>query len=263
MSQFAIGSLALELTGGGAAGRLGSQIGQVAGVTSAITTTILNVVLSAIRRIVDFIKARIRALFALREQLKQFDPTVAQAAAEARIGSLIRNIERARELGPGILKLTRGMQSLKDAIVPLATMLQNRMLGLLNKLLFGPTSLFLNAKEQETSVAKAIESGSDFLTRLIPMFLDDLAKGDKLGLTERFGQSVDRVIEEIRNLNKVLTDNSDLERGEGSNAILLNDLRLLTEGASLRTFTTDVKGRKIPDRTRIGTKGRDLFGGVF
>ena len=68
---------------------------------------------------------------------------------------------------------------------------------------------------------------------------------------------------EVEGLKDEFAKSNDQKVGEGANSIFLNDLRLLTEGASLRTFTTDTQGKRISDLTRIGTKGRDLFGGVF
>ena len=269
MSQFAIGSLALELTGGGAAGRLGSQIGTSAGISAAITTTILNTVLSAIRRIVDFIKARIRALFALRSRLAQFDPTAASAQVMARIGDLLRNIARARSLGPRLVEMTRVIERIKNALNPLITFIQGQMITALTTLANKFATVATEPQVKFIVAQTAINLLAVRLQRLQETFaLDPTSPGGAVGASlGAMLKVLETIFNKLEDVKDEITKQGDLEVGEGANAIFLNDLRLLTEGASLRTFRIEKKGKqffKIPTRTPIG-RGKDvhdLFGGI-
>ena len=265
MSQFAIGSLALELTGGGAAARLGSQIGTSAGISAAITTTILNTVLSAIRRIVDFIKARIRALFALRSRLAQFDPTAAAAQMQARIGDLLRNIARARSLGPRLLEMTRVIERIKNALNPLITFIQGQMITALTTLANKFATVATEPQVKFIVAQTAINLLAVRLQRLQETFaLDPTSPGGAVGASlGAMLKVLETIFGKLEDVKKEIANANDMAVGQGANAIFLNDLRLLTEGASLRTFTTDAQGNRISGRTKIGTGGRDLFGGTI
>ncbi len=263
MTAIPLGTLAIDMVGG--AGR----VGLIAGTTAAVVKKILDMITAALSKIFALIKRGILKVFSEKDRLAAFDPVAAYAGAVTLIGQFLRDISRARFLGPALLNMAYAVDNLRNVLEPfvqgalkmainaiteiaiLITAVVGQIIDVTNSLIAhfnaiaAATSAFIDFRKVMVLAEIAIRRifflgyglgsvGGGAGTTPIAIIMTDIQK-------------------RIKEIRKELQDAADRQIASGANDIFMNDLRALTEGAT-------VYGRK--RAYEVGrTPRHDLFGG--
>ena len=269
MSAMPLGSLAINLVGGGqAASAFGSRVGISAGIAQEITRRIIDMVAGAIRRFITIVQSAVRKVLSERQRLAGLDPTMAAAEITAKVNQLLRDIGRARALGPGMLRLTEQVERLKNAAEPLIRYL----IGEVTDALTGIVRLINDvlAPAMRGMINEILGSVQAFVVSLhgLAAMIQTVLPGrgaprmnPKTGELEfqpmpGFQKMMEQILEWIQGIRKSLEEANDADRFNNANTIFMDDLRFLTKDATrYGTGQSEL----------IGPRGRDLFdmGGFF
>lgn len=240
MSAGNLGSLAINILGGGGTA---VQAGIVTGITTALTADLLAMMRLAIRKVLGWIQSAIKAVLAERERLGVLDPVAALALLTTNIRTLVREIGRARILGPSLLNLSIAMENLKDAFEPLRRVISEEIIVTLTSL--------VNIMNKDV-----IPGLADFAERLVGSGRAQTAMGFFPGGVGILFRLVVKALDKIADENKKTREENEADKAlEGINTIVMNDLRSLTEDAVSSTLS----GREIIRRRPTGPGTRDLF----
>ncbi len=259
MSAIPIGSLAIQLVGGGGLGGAVAS-GGVAGVTAAVVTKILDMISAAARQIIKLIQSAIRKIFSEGRRLAMFAPTAAMAAMTTQVGQLLRDISRARALGPSFLRLARVTNSLRNQLEPIIQALLKIGTGSLVKVLtlidevapailklvdtiFLGTSVLLGVIASIARARNWFDSSSPVGPGMFTY------KGRRRGMSDIPDLLADAA-NELERIRQAMQGAIDDGQVKSVNGVFMNDLRSLTEGAT--RFGRD-------QSELLGPGGRDLF----
>ena len=237
MSAIPIGTLAIDLiAGGGGAGKAGA----IAGVVAAVTNKILGVIGSMIRKVFDLIKKGIQKILSEKGRLAAFDPVAAYAGAVTMIGQLLRDISRARFLGPALLDLAQAVNTLRNILEPFIQGVLKIAINAFTNLVVSVMALVGLLKDTFKWVMKyvraivetasALLNFSSYLKTAVLFFQQmPLMPKTPVGVWQLLLADIARRMKEIR---KELAEANDQNKLGGSNELFMQDLRWLTEGAT-------------------------------